>query len=103
MITNTLFSNGFMKSALFSALAAAAVGISGCAGLPDASTSVQAASECRIAPVTTASIGGGKAKPVDKMDQIRAVNEFARFESSTRNLSPAMQVQFDELLRECGR
>lgn len=102
MNTKTLIFNNFPKSARLSTMAVA-VALSGCAALPDASTSVQPASECRIAPVTTASIGGGQRKPADKMDQIRAVNEFARFEASTRNLSPAMQVQFDELLRECGR
>lgn len=100
MNTNSLFYNGLRKALL---LAGVAIAVGGCAALPDANTSVQPAPECRIAPVTTASIGGSKKKPVDKMDQIRAVNEFARFESSTRNLSPAMQVQFDELLRECGR
>lgn len=102
MKRNSLFTKG-LPIPLPWAMALAAVALSGCAALPDASTSAQPVSECRIAPVTTASIGGGKAKSVDKMDQIRAVNEFARFESSTRNLSPAMQVQFEELLRECGR
>ncbi|MDX2219944.1 MAG: hypothetical protein SF172_13065 [Burkholderiales bacterium] len=102
MKLNPLFTKGLSNS-LPLAMAVAAVSLAGCAALPDASTSAQPAAECRIAPVTTASIGGGKAKSVDKMDQIRAVNEFARFESSTRNLSPAMQVQFEELLRECGR
>lgn len=102
MICNALFNKELSKSRPL-AMAFAAVTLAGCAALPDASTSTQPVPECRIAPVTTASIAGGKAKAVDKMDQIRAVNEFARFESSTRNLSPAMQVQFEELLRECGR
>lgn len=101
MHNNPLFSNKLPRSFLLGG--ALAVSLAGCAVVPDANTSVQPVSECRIAPVTTASVTGGKRKPVDKMDQIRAVNDFARFESNSRHLSPAMQVHFEELLRECGR
>jgi hypothetical protein len=95
-----LFSNNLAKLAF----TAAAFALTGCASLPDASTSTGTqTAECRIAPVTTASISGSKRKPVDRLDQIKAVSDFARFESNARNLSPAMQVQFDEMLRECNR
>lgn len=98
MNRNILFLNTLQK---FSLVAGALV-LAGCASIPDASTSTQPAAECRIAPVSTASFAGKK-KTADRMDQIKALNDFARFESNARHLSPAMQVQFEEMLRECGR
>lgn len=97
MSHKTLFHKTFISYALLGAAAAMA----GCASLPDASTSVQTA-ECRIAPLTPASLTGGQKKPADKMDQIKAINDFARFEANTR-LSPSQQLHFQEMLRDCDR
>lgn len=96
MKTNPLFENKFIVCAL-------AIFCAGCASLPDASTSTYPAAECRITPATGASLAGGKRQPADRLDQIKAINDFARFEASTRNVSPAMQVRFEEILRECGQ
>lgn len=75
--------------------------LAGCASFPEAS--VQPAAECRIVPSQPASLGRVNPKAVDRMDQIRAINEFARFEAATRNLDPRHQIAYEELLRECNR
>ena len=93
-----LLSNVWLRAGAAGALAA---GLTACVTVPEAS--VQPAAECKIVPAQPASLGITQKKQVDRMDQIRAVNEFARFEAATRNLDPRHQLVYEELLRDCNR
>ena len=99
MNANPLIQKTSVKTAL---LAFVLAGLTGCASLPDAQTSTQPA-ECKIAPLNPTQISDRNRKPVDKLDQAKAVADFARYEASMRNLSPRHQLQFEEMLRDCNR
>ncbi len=99
MNANTLIHKASIKSLLLAPVLAA---FAGCASLPDAQTSTQAP-ECKIAPLNPTQISDRNRKPVDKLDQAKAVADFARYEASMRNLSTRHHIQLEEILRDCNR
>jgi hypothetical protein len=89
-----------MKSML--ALCAAAAFAAGCASQGDVQV---AQADCKITPITTASVAGGKPRNVDSIQRSRAEADLATSSYRFRNLqrNGLAMNNVEDALRDCNR
>ncbi len=77
----------------------AVIAVAGCASQGDAQL---AKADCKIAPITTASVAGGKPKQVDRLSQRQAEADL-RSSSYRRSRLADPFSNVEEALRDCDR